>query len=85
MSAEKSSAPDNDKLSYHWWIYPEAGSYKGTVAIESDRELNAAIVIPDDAAGKQIHLILEVKDNSEVASLFDYRRVVVNVIAARVE
>ena len=85
LSAAKSSDPDNDSLSYHWWIYPEAGSYEGTIAIESERELNAAVVIPEDAAGKQLHLILEVKDNGEVASLFDYRRIVIDVVAADAE
>jgi len=82
LSAAKSSDPDNDKLSCRWWIYPEAGSYAGAIAIESDKEFNAAVVIPEDAAGKQIHLILEVKDNSEIASLFDYRRIVIDVVAA---
>ena len=27
LSANGSSDPDNDKLSYKWWIYQEAGSY----------------------------------------------------------
>jgi len=36
-------------------------------------------VIPTGAAGKQIHIILEIHDQNKIASLFDYRRVVIDV------
>ena len=79
LSAVGSSDPDNDGLSYSWWFYPEASDYEGAIEIESSKELKAALVIPEDAARKKIHVILEVKDNSEIVSLFDYRRIVINV------
>ena len=38
-----------------------------------------SIGIPDNASGKEIHKILEVTDQSEIASLWDYRRVIFKV------
>ena len=35
--------------------------------------------VPADAAGSQIHLILEVADNNPIASLHAYRRIVIDV------
>jgi len=37
------------------------------------------VEIPLDAAEKEIHIILEVKDQNKIASLWDYRRLVINV------
>ena len=34
---------------------------------------------PKDAAGKELHLILEVWDDSDIVPLVDYRRVVLSV------
>ena len=39
----------------------------------------ATVAVPSGADGKHIHLILEVRDDSGVAELSDYRRVVVDV------
>ena len=35
--------------------------------------------VPNNAAGKEIHLILEVNDKNEIASMYDYRRTIINV------
>ena len=37
-----------------------------------------SIEVPTGATESQIHLILEVKDDSQIASLFDYRRIVID-------
>ncbi|MCX7015432.1 MAG: hypothetical protein NTW86_23245 [Candidatus Sumerlaeota bacterium] len=39
----------------------------------------AEAVVPQDAAGAQIHVILEVRDASPIASMFAYRRIVIDV------
>jgi hypothetical protein len=62
-----------------WWIYKEAGTYTDSVDISNPRKARAAMTIPANAAGKQIHVILEVKDKSTIASLYDYRRIVIDV------
>jgi len=79
LDAAASADPDQDMLIYRWWTYPEAGTYEGKLRIEQNDQVSCNLLIPGDAAGKQIHLILEVKDDHEKGSLYDYRRVVINV------
>jgi hypothetical protein len=79
LDASATSDPDGDELSYNWWIYQEAGSYPQSISISENKKANISIKIPDDAKGKTIHVILEVKDLNEIADLFDYRRIVLNV------
>ena len=38
-----------------------------------------SVTIPADATGKQIHVILEIKDLNPIAALFDYRRIVIDI------
>lgn len=78
FDASASFDPDkNQNLSFSWWIYPEAGSYKENIANSTLDKL--IFVIPENAKGKQIHIILDVYDDSEIAVLHDYRRIVINV------
>ncbi len=79
LDASASTDPDGNELIFNWWIYEEAGTYPGKVKISNPKESKTKVVIPSGAGGKQIHLILEVKDKSKISSLFDYRRVVINV------
>jgi len=80
LDASQSSDPDNDSLDYTWFNYPEAGTYKGEVKLSSVNSDKTSLSIPLDAIGKEIHVILEVKDKNIIASMFDYRRIVFNVI-----
>jgi hypothetical protein len=77
FSAAGSQDPDNNKLSYEWFVYPEAGSYRGRISLAETNRLIASATIPGDALG-QIHLILRVTDNG-VPPLSSYRRAVVEV------
>ena len=75
LSAAESSDPDGDELDYEWFLYPEAGTYRGPA------ELNAAspetrFVVPPDAAGKTMHLIVAVRDRGD-PPLVRYRRAVI--------
>ena len=79
FDASASSDPDGDPLIYTWWIYEEAGTYPGQVKITQPKDAKTELVIPTGAMSKQIHLILEVKDQNRIASLFDYRRIVIDV------
>ncbi len=79
LDASGSKDPDGDNLKYHWWIYEEAGSYAGKINIINADSSIAELVIPTGANGSQIHVILEVKDDNKLASLFDYRRIVIDV------
>lgn len=79
FDASGTSDPDGDPVKYKWWVYEEAGSYAGKLRISNPSEAKTKVRIPTGAGGSQIHLILEVKDDNKIASLFDYRRIVIEV------
>lgn len=79
LDATATIDPDGDDVDVLWWVYPEAGTYRGNVTIIGPEQARASVTIPQDAGGRQIHVILEVKDKNPIASLYDYRRIVVDV------
>jgi hypothetical protein len=79
LDASASMDPDGDELEIFWWSYKEAGTYTENIDISNSRQTRTSIKIPENAGGKQIHVILEVKDKSAIASLYDYRRIVIDV------
>ncbi len=78
LSAVGSSDPDEDALSYEWSFYQEPSSYKGEVRIEDSSAATAKVMIPSNAGGKNLHVILELHDDGK-PSLYAYRRVIINV------
>ncbi|MCF8358875.1 MAG: DUF1593 domain-containing protein [Prolixibacteraceae bacterium] len=77
LSAEGSSDPDGQSLSYKWFYYKGAGTYDGSVIVQNSTSASASVVIPEDATGKEIHIILEMHDSGSPA-LYAYRRVIIN-------
>lgn len=78
LSAEGSSDPDQNQLHYAWSFYREPGTYSGDVPITDASSPEPVVTIPADAAGKTIHIILELRDDG-TPSLTAYRRVVIQV------
>ena len=78
LDASASTDPDGDSLSFKWYMYPEAGTYKGNITIDDSNRSRTGFRIPEDAAAKQIHIILEVTDDG-APPLFAYRRVILKV------
>jgi len=78
LSASGSSDPDDDKLSYTWWVYQEAGSYWADAPIRGSNSARAVVTVPKNASGRTIHVILEVVDSGK-PPLTAYRRVILNV------
>ena len=76
FSATNSIDPDGNELTYQWWIYPEAGTYKGAVSLKNDQKAKVRLKVPNDSNDQTIHLILTVRDDGE-PSLTRYRRVVI--------
>jgi hypothetical protein len=71
--------PDGDALSYRWWPYQEAGTYKGSVTIRNADSKNASFTLPTDTqSGQTVHIICEVTDSGS-PPLTRYQRVVVTV------
>ena len=83
LDASATTDPDGDAVDTRWYVYPEAGTYVGKVTILKGEEALASVAIPADSAGTQIHVILEVKDLNPIASLYDYRRIVIDVSLPR--
>ncbi|HSW46762.1 MAG TPA: nucleoside hydrolase-like domain-containing protein [Phycisphaerae bacterium] len=78
LTAAGSSDPDGDRLDFRWWTYHEAGTFPGEPRIEGATRADAVVSIPREAAGRAIHIILEVTDTGR-PPLTAYRRVVLEV------
>ncbi len=80
LSAEGTTDPDGDKLTYRWWQYKEAGTYFGDIDIQNADGPNATFISPKDAGeGIMIHIILEVTDDG-TPQLTRYKRFVIEMI-----
>src|SRR5690606_35776955 len=77
LSANGTYDPDQDQLSYNWFIYREAGNFSGSLALENSTKEEIHFAMPKLATGQELHIILEVKD-SGTPSLFSYRRIVLS-------
>jgi hypothetical protein len=78
LSADGTEDPDGDRLKYFWWNYQEAGSHANPIPVTRNKRQDVRILIPEDAAGSELHFICEVRDNGD-PELFAYRRIIVNV------
>lgn len=79
IDATNSSDPDGDRLDYEWWIYPEAGTYVKTVSVQDTNTATPSVLIPKDAVGKTIHVVLTLRDDGS-PPLTSYRRVVLTCV-----
>jgi hypothetical protein len=71
--------PDGDSLSYFWSQYPEAGSYKGRVKINSaENTAGVSVTAPRVDKPETVHFILRVTDKGD-PPLSRYKRVIVTV------
>lgn len=78
LDARASSDPDGQHLHFLWFVYPEAGTYRGRVALVGAHTAVATVSIPRDAAGKTLHVIVAVTDSGQ-PPLTRYRRAVITV------
>jgi len=80
LDASGTTDPDGDNLSYLWFNYPEAGSYKKLIKIASAENARGAYVIaPEVDKNETAHFILKVTDKG-IPSLSRYKRVIVNIL-----
>jgi hypothetical protein len=76
VSGSGSTDPDNDIFQYNWWVYPEAGNYKGSIKLSTATSECTLVTIPSDCSGKTFHIIMTLTDNGS-PQLSSYRRIVI--------
>ena len=81
FDASASHDPDADPLRYHWFVYPEAGSYPDAeqlITTPNDKA-TVSLQVPKSArAGQTVHLILELTDQRTLP-LTAYQRIVIRI------
>ena len=77
LDASRSNDPDGDKMTFKWWILPEAGNYTNSITISNSDSSRATVVAPPNSAGKSIHVICEVTDDG-TPNLSAYRRIIIH-------
>ena len=83
LDARGSTDPDRDEMRFEWFVYPEAGTYRGSAPVVQDANSPAAsFLAPAVTSPQTIHIILAVTDNGTPA-LTRYRRVIITVKPAR--
>lgn len=75
LDASASHDPDDDELTFSWWVLTEAGTYTNEVTLSGSDSSRATVNVPADSAGKSLHVICEVTDNG-TPSLTSYRRII---------
>lgn len=79
LDASGTTDPDGDNLSYLWFNYPEAGTYKKLIKIASAENAHKAYVIaPEVEKEETAHFILRVTDKGD-PQLSRYKRVIVKI------
>jgi hypothetical protein len=82
LDADGSYDPDGDNLSYCWFQYPEAGTYKGIVnsGFLAENLYNVhTIKAPEVTSPQTVHFILRVTDKG-TPQLSRYKRVIITII-----
>lgn len=79
LDAHGSSDPDGDSISYWWFQYPEAGTYRGRIPIQgAANTIRVNLVAPVVDHPATAHFILRVTDKGS-PPLARYRRVIVTI------
>jgi hypothetical protein len=78
LNASKSFDPDGDEISFNWFRYVEADSYKGEFDISQPAQAVQYFVVPSDLGDDDIHLVLEVRDDG-TPDLVAYRRIIIQI------
>jgi hypothetical protein len=79
LDAGGTTDPDGDNLSYLWFNYPEAGSYKKLIKMASAENARGVYVMaPEVEKTETAHFILKVTDKGK-PQLSRYKRVIVTI------
>ncbi|MDP5171563.1 MAG: DUF1593 domain-containing protein [Bacteroidia bacterium] len=80
LDAFDSTDPDGDNLSFLWFVYPEAGSYRGEFKLGQPENSHGTYgVAPEVTKPETIHIILKLTDKGTPA-LSRYKRIIITVV-----
>ena len=80
LDAFESYDPDGDSITFLWFNYPEAGSYKKYIKIEGAENSHGAYIIAPEVDKKETaHFILKLTDKGN-PRLSRYKRIIVSII-----
>lgn len=77
LSADGSGARGKP-ITTHWFIYPEAGTYRGAIRLSSTNESKSSFVAPDVSTPQTVHIILEIRSAGNPA-LSSFRRAIIEL------
>jgi len=80
LDASNSFDPDGDNLSFLWFNYPEAGTYKKLIKIEGAENMHGTYVIAPKVEKKEtVHFILRLTDKG-IPAISRYKRIIVTIL-----
>jgi hypothetical protein len=79
LDASNSSDPDGDNLSFLWFHYPEAGTYKKEIIASPENSWSMYVTAPIVDKKETLHFILKLTDKG-TPSLSRYKRIIVTVL-----
>lgn len=79
LNAQSSTDPDGDSISYYWFVYPEAGSFRGTLKIDTENLAHINLVAPKVSREETVHIIVKVTDKGS-PQLSRYKRIIVTLL-----
>ncbi len=78
LDARSSSDPDGQNLTAEWFVYSEAGSHLGEIALSTTRGWSTRLIVPQVKTPATIHVVLRLQDDG-LPPLCAYRRAIVTV------
>jgi len=78
LNAARSYDPDGRNLIPGWFVYSEAGTFRGQINLDGADGLKAAFTAPRVEKPETIHIIFELKNDGD-PPLFSYGRVIVTI------
>jgi hypothetical protein len=79
LDAFNSTDPDGDNLSFLWFHYPEASTYKKTISVGAENVHGVYVTAPKVDKKETLHFILKLSDKGTPA-LTRYKRVIITVL-----
>jgi len=79
LSAQGTSDPDNDPVTYYWMYYREPGSFPGVIDIKDKYNEQAYFLAPQVKKQETLHIILQVRDKGK-PELTRYKRIIITVL-----